>query len=60
MPVFYTGGDELFNVKMDIAKVKGMMDANGDLQYSRIFDDLLPTLVMSISTLIWQQGRVPT
>ena len=60
VPVFYTGGDELFNVKMDIAKVKGMMDANGDLQYSRIFDDLLPTLVMSISTLIWQQGRVPT
>ncbi len=43
-PVLYTGGDELFSVKMDIEKVKGMMDANGDLRYSRIFDDLLPTV----------------
>jgi hypothetical protein len=29
---------------MDIEKVKGVMDANGDLEYSRIFDDLLPTV----------------
>ena len=43
-PVLYTGGDELFSVKMDIEKAKGMMDANGDLRYSRIFDDLLPTV----------------
>ncbi len=43
-PVPYTGGDELFSVKMDIEKVKGMMDANGDLRYFRIFDDLLPTV----------------
>jgi hypothetical protein len=43
-PVPYTGGDELFSVKMEFDKVKGMMDANGDLRYSRIFDDLLPIL----------------
>ena len=43
-PVLYTGGDELFGLKMDIEKVKGMMDANGDLRYSRIFDDWLPTV----------------
>jgi hypothetical protein len=43
-PVLYTRGDELFSAKMDIEKVKGMMDANGDLRYSRIFDDLLPTV----------------
>jgi hypothetical protein len=43
-PVLYTGGGELFGVKMDIEKVRGMMDANCDLQYSRIFDDLLPTV----------------
>ena len=34
----------MFSVKMDIEKVKGMMDANGDLRYSRIFDDLLPNV----------------
>jgi len=38
-PVPYTGGDELFSVKMEFDKVKGMMDANGELRYSRIFDD---------------------
>ncbi len=45
-PVHYTGGDELFSVKvkMDFEKVKRMMDANGYLRYSRIFGDLLPTL----------------
>jgi len=43
-PVPYTGGDELFSEKMDFEKVKGMMDANGDLRYFRIFDDLLPTV----------------
>ena len=43
-PVLYTGGGKLFGVKMDIEKVRGMMDANGDLRYSRIFDDLLPTI----------------
>jgi hypothetical protein len=29
---------------MDIEKVKGMMDANGNLRYSRISDDLLPNV----------------
>jgi len=43
-PVPYTGGDELFSAKMDFEKMKGMMDANGDLHYFRIFDDLLPTV----------------
>ena len=42
----YTGGDEFFSVKMDIDKVKEVMDDNGNLLYSRIFND--------------QQGRVPT
>ena len=43
-PVLYTGGDRLFSVKMDIEKVKRIMDANGDLRYSRIFNDLLLTV----------------
>jgi len=43
-PVPYTRGDELFSVKMDIEKVNGMMDANGNLRYFRIFDNLLPTV----------------
>ena len=29
---------------MGFEKVKGMMDANGELRYFRIFDDLLPTV----------------
>jgi len=37
-PVPYTGGNEFFRVKMDFEKVKGMMDANGDLRYFRTFD----------------------
>ena len=45
-PVLFTGGNELFSVKMDVDKVKEMRDVNGDLQYSRIFDDLLPTIRM--------------
>ena len=43
-PVPYTGGNELFSVKMYIDKVQEMRDANGDLRHSRIFDDLLPTI----------------
>jgi hypothetical protein len=31
---------------MDIDKVKEIMDVNGDLRYSMIFDDLLPTIGM--------------
>jgi hypothetical protein len=31
-----------------------MMDANGDLRYSRIFDDLLPTVVDEHFYAIWQ------
>ena len=30
------------------------MDANGDLRYSRIFDDLLPTIVDEHFYAIWQ------
>ncbi len=45
-PVPYTRGNKLFSMKMDIDKVKEMRDVNGDLRYSRIFDDLLPTIGM--------------
>ncbi len=36
----------MFSMKMNIDKVKEMMDVNGDLRYSRIFDDLIPTIGM--------------
>ena len=34
-PVLYIGGDKLFSMKMEIEKVKGIMDAKGNLRYSR-------------------------
>ena len=59
-PVPYTGCNEIFSVKMDIDKVKKLMDKNGSLRYSRIFDALLPTLGDEHFYANWQQGRDPT